>query len=67
MTAPLHQVRRGFSGGYATAATGTRQLAIVIKTTNLASGAREHLVFGRNESGLQHRHQTWEEAINSSA
>ncbi len=26
---------------------------------NLESGAREHLVFGRNEPGLQHRHQTW--------
>ena len=25
---------------------------------NLESGAREHLVFGRNEPGLQHRHQT---------
>ena len=34
---------------------------------NLESGAREHLVFGRNEPGLAHRHQTWEEAINSSA
>jgi phenylpropionate dioxygenase-like ring-hydroxylating dioxygenase large terminal subunit len=33
---------------------------------NLESGAREHLVFGRNEPGLAHRHQTWEEAINSS-
>jgi len=30
---------------------------------NLESGAREHLVFGRNEPGLQHRHQTWQEAI----
>jgi hypothetical protein len=30
---------------------------------NLASGAREHLVCGRNEPGLQHRHQTWQEAI----
>ena len=29
---------------------------------NLASGARERLVFGRNEPG-QHRHQTWQEAI----
>ena len=34
---------------------------------NLESGAREHLVFGRNEPGLAHRHHTWEEAINSSA
>ena len=30
---------------------------------NLASGVREHLVFGRNEPGLQHRHRTWDEAI----
>jgi hypothetical protein len=30
---------------------------------NLESGARENLVFGRNEPGLQHRHQTWSEAI----
>jgi phenylpropionate dioxygenase-like ring-hydroxylating dioxygenase large terminal subunit len=34
---------------------------------NLESGAREHLVFGRNEPGLQHRHQTWEEAISASS
>jgi carnitine monooxygenase subunit len=30
---------------------------------NLESGAREHLVFGRNEPGLQHRHATWSQAI----
>jgi carnitine monooxygenase subunit len=30
---------------------------------NLASGARERLVFGRNEPGLQHRHETWTNAI----
>jgi phenylpropionate dioxygenase-like ring-hydroxylating dioxygenase large terminal subunit len=30
---------------------------------NLEAGAREHLAFGRNEPGLQHRHQTWEEAL----
>jgi carnitine monooxygenase subunit len=30
---------------------------------NLESGAREHLVFGRNEPGLQHRHSTWLRAI----
>jgi len=24
---------------------------------------REHLVFGRNEPGLQHRHTTWAESI----
>lgn len=26
---------------------------------NLESGARDHLLFGRNEPGLQHRHITW--------
>lgn len=30
---------------------------------NLESGAREKLVFGRNEPGLQHRHISWEQAI----
>jgi carnitine monooxygenase subunit len=30
---------------------------------NLESGAREHLVFGRNEPGLQHRHSSWLAAI----
>jgi carnitine monooxygenase subunit len=26
---------------------------------NLESGARDHLIFGRNEPGLQHRHMSW--------
>ncbi len=30
---------------------------------NLASGARDHLMFGRNEPGLQHRHLNWEKAV----
>ncbi len=30
---------------------------------NLESGARDHLLFGRNEPGLQHRHIAWAEAI----
>ncbi|ULE32485.1 aromatic ring-hydroxylating oxygenase subunit alpha [Mycobacterium sp. IDR2000157661] len=30
---------------------------------NLASGVRDHLVFGRNEPGLQHRHTTWATAV----
>jgi carnitine monooxygenase subunit len=30
---------------------------------NLESGARDQLVFGRNEPGLQHRHITWASAI----
>ncbi|OMC36179.1 (2Fe-2S)-binding protein [Mycobacterium colombiense] len=34
---------------------------------NLESGARDHLVFGRNEPGLQHRHITWARALSQSA
>lgn len=34
---------------------------------NLESGVRDHLVFGRNEPGLQHRHITWAEALAGSA
>jgi hypothetical protein len=30
---------------------------------NLESGARRHLLFGRNEPGLQHRHTTWAQAL----
>jgi carnitine monooxygenase subunit len=30
---------------------------------NLEAGVREHLVFGRNEPGLQHRHARWAEAV----
>jgi len=30
---------------------------------NLESGAREQLLFGRNEPGLQHRHITWQQAL----
>lgn len=30
---------------------------------NLEAGVREHLLFGRNEPGLQHRHITWARAI----
>ncbi|BDE15230.1 MULTISPECIES: aromatic ring-hydroxylating oxygenase subunit alpha [Mycobacterium] len=30
---------------------------------NLESGAREKLLFGRNEPGLQHRHLAWERAL----
>jgi len=30
---------------------------------NLESGARDHLMFGRNEPGLQHRHITWAQAV----
>jgi len=34
---------------------------------NLESGAREHLVFGRNEPGLQHRHEAWARAVGDEA
>lgn len=34
---------------------------------NLESGARDHLVFGRNEPGLQHRHISWAQALRGSA
>lgn len=30
---------------------------------NLESGARSHLLFGRNEPGLQHRHISWAQAL----
>ncbi len=30
---------------------------------NLESGARDHLLFGRNEPGLQHRHTAWARAL----
>jgi phenylpropionate dioxygenase-like ring-hydroxylating dioxygenase large terminal subunit len=35
--------------------------------TNLQSQARDRLLFGRNEPGLQHRHQSWAEAIGAGA
>jgi phenylpropionate dioxygenase-like ring-hydroxylating dioxygenase large terminal subunit len=31
--------------------------------SNLEAGVREHLVFGRNEPGLQHRHANWSQAV----
>lgn len=34
---------------------------------NLESGASDHLVFGRNEPGLQHRHNAWARALAGSA
>ena len=30
---------------------------------NLESGAHDHLLFGRNEPGLQHRHIAWARAL----
>lgn len=32
---------------------------------NLESGARSHLLFGRNEPGLQHRHLSWAHALSA--
>lgn len=32
---------------------------------NLESGAREQLLFGRNEPGLQHRHLAWQQAVDA--
>lgn len=32
---------------------------------NLESGTRGQLLFGRNEPGLQHRHQSWADALNA--
>jgi hypothetical protein len=34
---------------------------------NLASGARDRLLFGRNEPGLQHRHLSWESWLSATA
>ncbi|OBI00423.1 aromatic ring-hydroxylating dioxygenase subunit alpha [Mycobacterium sp. E2733] len=34
---------------------------------NLESGASDHLLFGRNEPGLQHRHNAWARALGGSA
>jgi phenylpropionate dioxygenase-like ring-hydroxylating dioxygenase large terminal subunit len=49
---------------YAHATVRDEDYALVTSLqANLESGAREHLVFGRNEPGLQHRHATWSQAI----
>ncbi|BBX62636.1 hypothetical protein MSAS_18100 [Mycobacterium saskatchewanense] len=34
---------------------------------NLESGARDHLLFGRNEPGLQHRHLAWGRALGNAS
>lgn len=45
---------------YAHATVRDEDYALVRRLqANLESGVREHLVFGRNEPGLQHRHETW--------
>lgn len=49
---------------YAHATVRDEDYALVTRLqANLESGAREHLVFGRNEPGLQHRHSTWAQAV----
>jgi carnitine monooxygenase subunit len=66
---PAHRPHspRGETGAvfdYAHATVRDEDYALVAGLqANLESGARERLVFGRNEPGLQHRHQTWSETI----
>jgi phenylpropionate dioxygenase-like ring-hydroxylating dioxygenase large terminal subunit len=49
---------------YAHATVRDEDYALVQRLqANLQAGVHEHLVFGRNEPGLQHRHETWAEAI----
>jgi ring hydroxylating enzyme alpha subunit len=66
---PAHRPHspRGETGAvfdYAHATVRDEDYALVAGLqANLESGAREHFVFGRNAPGLQHRHQTWSEAI----
>ena len=49
---------------YAHATVRDEDYALVERLqSNLETGARGHLVFGRNEPGLHHRHATWSAAI----
>ncbi len=49
---------------YAHATVRDEDYALVTQLqANLESGVRDHLVFGRNEPGLQHRHATWAQAL----
>ena len=51
---------------YAHGTVRDEDYALVAKLqANLASGVREHLVFGRNEPGLQHRHENWTNAVSA--
>jgi hypothetical protein len=51
---------------YAHGTVRDEDYALVAKLqANLASGVKEHLVFGRNEPGLQHRHENWTSAVNA--
>ncbi|EUA87457.1 ring hydroxylating alpha subunit family protein [Mycobacterium ulcerans str. Harvey] len=51
-----------FDYAHATVRDEDYRLAETLQT-NLESGARQRLVFGRNEPGLQHRHITWAQAL----
>jgi hypothetical protein len=53
-----------FDYAHATVRDEDYRLAEALQT-NLESGARDHLVFGRNEPGLQHRHAAWRKALNA--
>jgi len=49
---------------YAHATVRDEDYALVQRLqANLEAGVREHLVFGRNEPGLQHRHESWLRAL----
>jgi phenylpropionate dioxygenase-like ring-hydroxylating dioxygenase large terminal subunit len=51
-----------FDYAHATVRDEDYRLAAALQV-NLHSGVSEHLVFGRNEPGLQHRHASWTRAL----
>jgi phenylpropionate dioxygenase-like ring-hydroxylating dioxygenase large terminal subunit len=51
-----------FEYAHATVRDEDYELAAQLQA-NLESGAREQLLFGRNEPGLQHRHRNWADAL----
>ncbi|OBK21463.1 (2Fe-2S)-binding protein [Mycobacterium asiaticum] len=55
-----------FEYAHATVRDEDYQLAERLQA-NLESGAREQLLFGRNEPGLQHRHIEWQRAVDEAA
>ncbi|WP_375482700.1 aromatic ring-hydroxylating dioxygenase subunit alpha [uncultured Mycobacterium sp.] len=54
--------RAVFDYAHATVRDEDYQLAAKLQA-NLESRAREQLLFGRNEPGLQHRHRSWADAL----
>ncbi|BBY04922.1 aromatic ring-hydroxylating oxygenase subunit alpha [Mycobacterium noviomagense] len=54
--------RAVFDYAHATVRDEDYRLAAQLQA-NLESGAREQLLFGRNEPGLQHRHRSWADAL----